>query len=59
MTTAYNALFELLEKEKREQPKEFNEVIENVNNGQLYSNICELVTQVSRKKIKYSTYSHV
>lgn len=59
MATSFDTLFELLEQKKKEQPEEFSEVISYVYNEQLDSSICELVTQLTKKEMQYSTYSHV
>ncbi len=59
MATSYDTLFELLAQKKKEQPKEFSEVINHVYNEQLDSSICELVTQLTKKEIQYTTYTHV
>ncbi len=59
MATSYDALYELLAQKKKEQPEEFNEVINYVVNEQLDLSICELVTQISKKEIQYTTYTHV
>ena len=59
MATSYDTLFELLAQKKKEQPKEFSEVINYVYNEQLDSSICELVTQLTKKELQYTTYTHV
>ena len=59
MATSYDTLFELLAQKKKEQPEEFSEVINYVYNEQLDSSICELVTQLTKKEMRYTTYTHV
>lgn len=59
METSYDSLFDLLIQAKNEQLEEFSDVIDYVTAEQLDSSICELVAQLSQKKVQYTTYSHV
>ena len=58
METSYDLLFELLKHEQDEQPKEFKEVISYVNYEKNDADICDLVTQLYKKEVQYTTYSH-
>lgn len=59
MSVSYQVLYDLLAQQKYEQPKEFFEVINLINDEQNNSTIYELLNYLAQKEVQCSTYSHV
>lgn len=59
MTASYDILHQMFIQETAQLPKEFIDVITQINQEQYDPSICELVNFLSRQEVPYITYTHV